>query len=164
STAGRSSNPCAVKPPMRRWPSCWPAASCRKTWAISCSAHCRAPDSLRTAQRQRMPPQRVDSHGRPDSRRHLRGFPMKRRLTTLLLAVSSMLILGGCVSQPYRYSATADGGGYYSGQSAYGNADTVVYGEAYGAPWGWGPGWGYAPGWGSVGFGVAYTSRPRHQG
>ena len=87
---------------------------------------------------------------------------MKRRLTTLLLAVSSMLILGGCVSQPYRYSATADGGGYYSGQSAYGNADTVVYGEAYGAPWGWGPGWGYAPGWGSVGFGVTYASHPRH--
>lgn len=85
---------------------------------------------------------------------------MKQRLPILLLVLSALLLLGGCAIEPaYRYSSTVDGGGYYSGQSPYGNADTVVYGSYYGSPWGWGPSWGYyGPGWGGVGIGVTYTS------
>ncbi len=84
---------------------------------------------------------------------------MKQRLPALLLVLSALVLLGGCALEPtYRYQRTADGGGYYSGQSPYGNADTVVYGNYYSA-YPWGP-WGYyGPGWGRVGFGASYTFR-----
>lgn len=59
-----------------------------------------------------------------------------KRTSTLLLIVAALLLLGGCALQPgYRYNANA-GGGYYSGQSSYGNADTVIYSSGYVSPWG----------------------------
>lgn len=95
-----------------------------------------------------------------------------KRLSILLLILVPLVALGGCAMEPaYRYNANA-GGGYYQGQSAYGNASTVVYGSTYVSPWGagWYPGWGatvgYGPGWwgyGNVGFGATYVYRPhRH--
>ncbi|HET7267043.1 MAG TPA: hypothetical protein VFJ15_02955 [Oleiagrimonas sp.] len=98
-----------------------------------------------------------------------------KRLPTVLLIVSALLLLGGCALQPaYRYNANA-GGGYYAGQSPYGNADTVIYSSSYGSPWGggWGPGWGYGPRWGygptgwwgtgGIGIGATYVYRPHHR-
>lgn len=93
-----------------------------------------------------------------------------KRLLPLLLALSALLVLGGCAVEPaYRYNAN-DGGGYYYGQSAYGNADTVIYGSGYVSPWGWGgwgPGWGWwGPGWwgyGGIGFGATYIYHPHHR-
>lgn len=96
---------------------------------------------------------------------------MKQRLPALLLALAALVLLGGCALQPtYHYQRSADGGSYYSGQSPYGNADTVIYSNYYSSyPWG---GY-YGPGWGGIGFGARYTyrhhgdyrrwSRPRHQ-
>lgn len=91
-----------------------------------------------------------------------------KRLPVLLLVSSALLLLGGCAIEPtYHYTRTADGGGYYNGQSAYGNADTVVYGGVYADPWAWDPWWGgyYGPrwGWGGVGFGATYTYRSHHR-
>lgn len=89
-----------------------------------------------------------------------------KRLSVLLLALSTLLLLGGCAIEPtYHYTRTVDGGGYYNGQSAYGNADTVVYGSVYADPWTWNPWWGYyGPrwGWGGIGFGATYTYRNHH--
>ena len=91
-----------------------------------------------------------------------------KRLPKLLLIASALLLLGGCALQPaYRYNANA-GGGYYRGQSPYGNADTVIYSSGYASPWGagWGPGWGYGPGWwgsGGIGIGATYVYRPHHR-
>lgn len=91
-----------------------------------------------------------------------------KRLPKLSLIVSALLLLGGCALQPaYQYNANA-GGGYYRGQSPYGNADTVIYSSGYASPWtaGWGPGWGYGPGWwgsGGIGFGATYVYRPHHR-
>lgn len=90
-----------------------------------------------------------------------------KRLSILLLALSALLLLGGCAIEPtYHYTRTVDGGGYYNGQSAYGNADTVVYGDVYADPWVWNPWWGYGyygPRWGGFGFGVTYTYRDHHR-
>lgn len=89
-----------------------------------------------------------------------------KRLSVLLLVVSALLLLGGCAIEPaYHYTRTSDGGGYYNGQSAYGNADTVVYGDAYADPWAWNPWWGgyYGPRWGGVSFGATYTYRSHHR-
>lgn len=86
-----------------------------------------------------------------------------KRLLVSLLAASSLALLAGCATGPgYRYTTTSGGGAYYSGQSAYGNADTVIYGRSYASPWGFGPRWGYGYygpgwGWGGVGFGATYT-------
>lgn len=85
-----------------------------------------------------------------------------KRLPIVLLALSALLLLGGCALGPsYRYSGGGSGG-YYYGQSAYGNADTVIYGSTYANPWAWDPWYGgyYGPGWGygRVGLGVTYTS------
>src|SRR5690625_3734202 len=78
---------------------------------------------------------------------------MRKRLSIVLLVLPALL-LGGCALEPsYRYDANA-GGGYYVGQSSYGNADTVVVGapsgmwDPWGAPYaGW---YGFGP-W--IGFG-----------
>jgi hypothetical protein len=92
---------------------------------------------------------------------------MKRLLATLF-AASGLALLGGCATGPgYRYTTTTGGGAYYSGESAYGNADTVIYGRSYTSPWGYGPGWGYGPygpgwGWGGIGLGATYTFHPHH--
>lgn len=85
---------------------------------------------------------------------------LKRRFV-VLLPILGALALGGCAIGPtYQYNAN-NGAGYYSGQSPYGNADTVVRGSMYASPyrggW-WGPGWGYAPGWygyGGISFGTS---------
>ncbi len=96
---------------------------------------------------------------------------MMKRLPILLLALGALVLASGCAMEPaYRYNVNA-GGGYYSGQSPYGNADTVVYGSGYADPWGWGgyygPGWGYyGPGWGyggvGIGFGATYVISGHH--
>lgn len=86
-----------------------------------------------------------------------------KRLSILLLAVSTLLLLGGCAIEPaYHYTRTTDGGGYYSGQSAYGNADTVIYGNGYANPWTWGGYYGPRWGWSGIGFGATYTYRNHH--
>ncbi len=87
-----------------------------------------------------------------------------KRLSIMLAALSALLLLGGCALGPtYRYSGGGSGG-YYYGQSAYGNADTVVYGTSYADPWAWDPWYGgyYGPGWGRVGLGVTYIDTHRH--
>ncbi|HEX7341928.1 MAG TPA: hypothetical protein VF269_06605 [Rhodanobacteraceae bacterium] len=92
-----------------------------------------------------------------------------KRLPSLLLVASALLLLGGCAIEPaYRYDAN-NGGGYYAGQSAYGNANTVIRTHVDINPWGWGYGpgwWGYGPGWwgyNGLGFGATYVYRPHHR-
>src|SRR5690625_3028130 len=87
---------------------------------------------------------------------------MRKRLSILLLVLPALL-LGGCALEPaYRYNANA-GGGYYTGQSPYGNADTVIEGTpaAWWDPWG-APdaGWyGFGPWIGYGGFSVGIYGR-----